>query len=68
MDKKLLKRLELSKEQVNNFTEFLKIIKEYHIVMNDTLLHILKEVRMTLLSGKVMKKSDLEFILTKAKN
>ena len=63
MDKKLLLRLELSKEQVNNFIEFLTVIKDYHMVLNETLLEILKEVRLALLSGKVMKKSDLESIL-----
>ena len=43
MDKKLVHRLELSKEQVNNFTAYLTDIKEYHVILNETILEILKK-------------------------
>ena len=38
MDKKLLRRLELSREQINNFNEYLIEIKEYHVILNSTIL------------------------------
>lgn len=65
MNKKLEHRLELSKEQVNKFTDYLNEIKDYHVILNETILEILKEVRKTLLSGKVMKVEDLKEILSK---
>jgi hypothetical protein len=63
MNKKLNHRLEISKEQVNKFIAYLYEIKNYHVILNDTLLEILKAVRETLLRGKVMKLSDLDRIL-----
>ena len=63
MDKKLMRRLELSREQINNFTDYLFEIKDYHVILNNTILEILKEIRQALLSGKVMKRSDLAEIL-----
>lgn len=42
MNKKLEHRLELSKEQVNKFVEFLNEIKEYHVIFNEAILEILK--------------------------
>jgi hypothetical protein len=50
---------------VNKFVEFLNEIKEYHVIFNEAILEILKEVRKVLLSGKVMKMGDLESILQK---
>lgn len=38
MNKKLEHRLELSKEQVNKFTEYLNEIKDYHVILNETIL------------------------------
>jgi hypothetical protein len=38
-------------------------IKNYHVILNDTMLEILKEVRQNLLSGKVMKSSNLSDII-----
>lgn len=58
MNKKLNHRLEISKEQVNKFISYLYEVKNYHVILNDTILQILKEVRDTLLKGKVMKISD----------
>lgn len=63
MNKKLNHRLEISKEQVNKFVAYLYEIKNYHVVLNDTVLQIMKEVRETLLRGKVMKSSDLQKII-----
>lgn len=45
MDQKLLRRLELSKEQVNNFNDYLIEIKEYHVILNECIIQILKEIR-----------------------
>lgn len=59
MNKKLDHRLEISKEQVNKFISYLYEVKNYHVVLNETILDILKEVRLALLKGKVMKISDL---------
>lgn len=42
MDKKLMHRLELSKEQINKFVAYLSEIKDYHVILNDTILEILK--------------------------
>lgn len=56
-------RLELSKEQVNKFTAYLSEIKEYHVILNDTILQILREVRECLMTGKVMKNGDLAAIV-----
>lgn len=67
MNKKLNHRLEISKEQVNKFISYLEEVKNYHVILNDTILDILKEVRLTLLRGKVMKLSDLERIIASKK-
>lgn len=67
MNKKLNHRLEISKEQVNKFTSYLFEVKDYHVILNDTILEILKEVRETLLRGKVMKLTDLETIISTKK-
>ena len=64
MNKKLNHRLEISKEQVNKFIAYLYEVKNYHVILNDTILQILKEVRDTLLKGKVMKISDFEHIVS----
>lgn len=45
MNKKLNHRLEISKEQVNKFISYLYEIKNYHVILNETVLEILKEVR-----------------------
>lgn len=50
---------------MNKFTEYLNEIKDYHVILNDAILDILKQVRKTLLSGKVMKAGDLSDILAK---
>ena len=63
MNKKLNRRLEISKEQVNTFTSYLYEVKNYHVILNNTILDILREVREALLKGKVMKLSDLEDII-----
>ena len=68
MNKKLNHRLEISKEQVNKFTSYLYEVKNYHVILNDTILEILKEVRETLLRGKVMKLSDLQAIIQSKKD
>ena len=64
MNKKLNHRLEISKEQVNKFIAYLYEVKNYHVILNDTILQILREVRDTLLKGKVMKISDFEHIIS----
>ena len=56
MDKKLVHRLELSREQINSFVHYLYEVKDYHLILNETILQILKEVREILLIGKVMKR------------
>ncbi len=38
MNHKLEHRLELSKEQVNKFIEYLGEIKDYHVILNDPIL------------------------------
>jgi hypothetical protein len=38
MNKKLEHRLELSKEQVNKFVEYLSEIKDYHVILNEAIL------------------------------
>lgn len=38
MNKKLNHRLEISKEQVNKFISYLNDIKNYHVILNDTIL------------------------------
>ncbi len=63
MNQKLNHRLEISKEQVNKFVAYLQEVKDYHVILNDTVLRILAEVREGLLKGKVMKISDLESIV-----
>ena len=60
MDKRLAHRLEISREQINKFVGYLYELKNCHIILNPTILEILKEVRETLLKGKVMKSSDLD--------
>jgi hypothetical protein len=50
---------------VNKFVEYLSEIKDYHVILNEVILEVLKEVRKTLLSGKVMKMADLVGILEK---
>ena len=45
MDKRLERRLELSREQINHFVSYLYEIKEYHHIINETILDVLKEVR-----------------------
>jgi hypothetical protein len=42
---------------------YLQEVKDYHVILNDTVLKILAEVREGLLKGKVMKISDLENIV-----
>ena len=64
MNKKLNHRLEISKEQVNKFIAYLYEVKNYHVILNDTILQILREVRDTLLKGKVMKISDFEHTIS----
>lgn len=63
MARRLQHRLELSKDQVQNFISFLSEIKEYYVILNETILQILTEVRDMLISGKVMKSKDLENIV-----
>ena len=63
MNRKLNHRLEISKEQVNKFISYLYEVKNYHVILNETILDILKEVRLALLKGKVMKISDFEMIV-----
>ena len=48
---------------MNKFVEYLSEIKDYHVILNEAILEVLKEVRKTLLSGKVMKMADLVGIL-----
>ena len=48
---------------MNKFVSYLFEVKEYHVILNETILDILRQVRETLLRGKVMKISDLEDIL-----
>jgi hypothetical protein len=43
-------------------------IKDYHVILNETILQILKEVREGLLKGKVMKMSDLNDIMKDKKD
>ncbi len=50
---------------MNKFVEYLSEIKDYHVILNEVILEVLKEVRKTLLSGKVMKMADLVGILEK---
>ena len=63
MNQKLNHRLEISKEQVNKFISYLYEVKNYHVILNETILDILKEVRLALLKGKVMKIADFEEIV-----
>ena len=48
---------------MNKFVEYLNEIKEYHVILNEAILDVLKEVRGMLLSGKVMKMADLLGVL-----
>jgi hypothetical protein len=34
MDKKLMHRLELSKDQISKFVAYLSEIKDYHVILN----------------------------------
>ena len=64
MNQKLNHRLEISKEQVNKFVSYLQEVRDYHVILNETVLKILAEVREALLKGKVMKITDLEKIVS----
>lgn len=65
MNKKLSHRLELSKEQVHNFVNYLYEIKEDHVIISETVIDVLARIRQNLLGGKVMKHNDLEDILSR---
>lgn len=52
---------------MNKFIEYLSEIKDYHVILNEAILEVLKEVRKTMLSGKVMKMADLLGILDRFK-
>jgi hypothetical protein len=45
MNKKLNHRLEISKEQINKFVDYLYEVKNYHVILNETILEILRQVR-----------------------